>query len=78
VPLQRFRSAEDMNAAPVLARPGQGFDRFARHCERYWKMAPRVYPRGVFRFRSLEEAQEARREISERNAARMRRGEPLT
>ena len=76
MPLQRFLSAEDMNAAPVLARAGQGFDRFARHCERYWKMAPRIYPRGVFRFRSLEEAQEARREISERNAARMRRSEP--
>jgi hypothetical protein len=78
VPLQKFRSAEDMNAAPVLARSGQGFDRFARQCERYWKMAPRVYPRGVFRFRSLEEAQEARREVSERNAARVRRHEPLT
>jgi hypothetical protein len=76
VPVQRFRSAEDMNAAPVLARPGHGFDRFARHCERYWKMAPRIYPRGVFRFRDLEEAQQARREIDEPNAARMRRREP--
>jgi hypothetical protein len=61
-----------MNAAPVLARSGDGFDRFARHCERYWKIAPRDYPRGVFRFRSLEEAQEARRKISEANAARTR------
>lgn len=61
-----------MNAAPVRTRPGDGFDRFVRHCERYWAMAPRVYPRGVFRFRSLEEAQEARRRISEANAAQMR------
>lgn len=72
MPLQKFRTAEDMNAAAVLARPGEGFDRFARHCARYWTIAPRVYPRGVFRFRSLEEAQEARRRISEENAARMR------
>lgn len=72
MPLQKFRSAEEMNSAAVLARPGEGFDRFARHCERYWTIAPRVYPRGVFRFRSLEEAQEARRRISERNAARIR------
>ena len=72
LPLQRFRSAEDMNAAAVLKRPGEGFDRFARQCARYWTIAPRVYPRGVFRFRSLEEAQEARRRISEGNAARIR------
>lgn len=72
MPLQKYRSAEDMNAAPVLARAGDGFDRFARHCERYWKIAPRVYPRGVFRFRNVEEAQEARRRISEGNAARRR------
>ena len=72
MPLQKFRSGEEMNAAPVLTRPGEGFDRFARHCARYWNFAPRVYPRGVFRFRSVEEAQEARRRISEGNAARLR------
>lgn len=74
MPLQKFRSGEEMNSAVVLTRPGEGFDRFARHCARYWKLAPRVYPRGVFRFRSLEEAQEARRRISEDNAARIRAG----
>ena len=42
MPLQKFRSAEDMNAAPVLVRPGEGFDRFVRHCERYWQIALRV------------------------------------
>jgi hypothetical protein len=72
VPVQKFRSGEDMNAAPVLARAGEGFDRFARHCERYWKIAPREYPRGVFRFRSLEEAQRARQLVSERDASRRR------
>lgn len=74
MPVQKFRSGEEMNSAVVLARPGEGFDRFARHCARYWKLAPRLYPRGVFRFRSLEEAQEARRRISEDNAARIRAG----
>lgn len=63
-----------MNAAAVLARPGEGFDRFARHCARYWTIAPRVYPRGVFRFRNLEEAQAARRRVTEDNAARIRSG----
>jgi hypothetical protein len=74
MPLHKYRSGEEMNAAPVLVRPGEGFERFVRHCQRYWKIAPRVYPRGVFRFRNLEEAQEARRRISEANAARLRSG----
>jgi hypothetical protein len=59
VAVQRFRSIEEMSQAPVLVPPGEGFERFARHCARYWRIAPRVYPRGVFRFRSIEEAQNA-------------------
>jgi hypothetical protein len=60
MPVQRFRSAEEMNAAPILVAPGEGFERFLRHCARYRFVFPRRYPRGVFRFRSLEEAQQAR------------------
>jgi hypothetical protein len=58
--VQRFRSIEEMNAAPVRARPTDGFERFIRHCARYRSVAPRAHPRGVFKFRSLEEAQRAR------------------
>jgi hypothetical protein len=36
------------------------FDRVLPHCERYWALAPRTYPRGVFKFRTLAEAQRAR------------------
>lgn len=61
MPVQRFRTIEHMNAARILARPGEeGFDRFLRHCARIWRLAPRRYPRGVFRFRSIEEAEAAR------------------
>jgi hypothetical protein len=28
-------------------------DRFLRHCARFWAVASRVYPRGVFKFRSI-------------------------
>ena len=57
--VQKFRSGEAMNAA--RPRPSDAdFERFLRHCARYWRLAPRVYPRGVFRFRSIEEAQQAR------------------
>jgi hypothetical protein len=60
VPVQKFRSIEDMNRAPILARGGDDFDRFLRQCARYWRIAPRVYPRGVFKFRTVEDAQHAR------------------
>ena len=70
--VQRFRTLEEMTAAPVLAPAGEGFERFARHCARYWAIAPRRYPRGVFRFRSLEEAQAARDRLTSENVTRLR------
>jgi hypothetical protein len=60
MPVEKFRSIEEMNeATPTESRPAD-FERFLRHCARYWAIAPRVYPRGVFKFRSVEEAQHAR------------------
>ncbi len=70
--VQRFRTIEEMTAAPVIVSPAEGFERFARQCARYWKIAPRVYPRGVFRFRALAEAQSARERVTDENVARMR------
>jgi len=72
VAVQRFRSVEEMDAAPVAVPPGEGFERFARQCARYWVIAPRTYPRGVFRFRSLAEAQAARDRVTGDNAAQLR------
>ncbi len=68
--VQRFRTIEEMAAAPFLVPPGEGFERFARHCARYWRIAPRVYPRGVFRFRTVEEAQEARQRVADESTRR--------
>jgi hypothetical protein len=68
VAVQRFRTIEDMTAAPVVVRPGDGFERFARHCARWWAIAPRAYPRGVFRFRSIAEAQAARERVAAESA----------
>jgi len=70
--VEKYRSAEEMNAAPVRAFRGEGFDRFIRHCARFWMLAPRVYPRGVVKFRSLDEAEKARVEVAKDNAKRMR------
>ena len=64
MPVQKFRSIEEMNKAPVPELRGSHFDRFLRHCARWWAIAPKQYPRGVFKFRSLEEAQEARKQYS--------------
>jgi hypothetical protein len=65
--VEKFRSVKEMAEAIVVVPPEEGFERFARHCARYFQLAPRVYPRGVFRFRSLEEAQAARARVSEQN-----------
>ncbi len=57
--VEKFRSGEAMNAAPVVTSRDQGFERFIRHCARYRRITPLVFPRGVFKFRSVAEAQEA-------------------
>ncbi len=62
--VQKFHSLDDMASAAVMAPPGSGFERFARHCARYLAIAPRNYPRGVFRFRTIEEAQAARERVT--------------
>jgi hypothetical protein len=49
-----------MDKASVPDPRGTDFERFLRHCARYWTIAPRHYPRGVFKFRTIEEAQKAR------------------
>ena len=60
VRVQRFRSIEEMNAAPVPRREGDDFERFIRHNARLRMLSGLAFRRGVFRFRSLEEAQRAR------------------
>jgi hypothetical protein len=60
MPVQKFRSIEDMDKAPVPDVRRSDVERFLRHCARYWAIAPKRYPRGVFKFRTIEEAQHAR------------------
>ncbi|HET6979881.1 MAG TPA: hypothetical protein VFI24_26350 [Pyrinomonadaceae bacterium] len=62
--VQKFRSIEEMGNAPVRDFRGSDFERFLRHCARYWAISPKHYPRGVFKFRSIEEAQKAREKYS--------------
>lgn len=65
--VQKFRTVEEMGKAAVLVtddEPGSRLDRFLRHCARFRSLSPRVRPRGVFRFRSLAEAQAARERVA--------------
>jgi hypothetical protein len=58
--VQKFRSIEEMNKAPEPPSQESPFERFVQLCAQYWAIAPKPYPRGVFKFRSIEEAQKAR------------------
>lgn len=62
MPVQKFRSIEEMNNAQLPESRKPDFEAFLRHCARYWAIAPKKYPRGVFKFRNIEEAQKAREE----------------
>lgn len=64
MPVQKFRSIDEMNAAHVLTQATGDVESFFRHCARYWTIAPRTYPRGVVRFRTVEEAQAARHAVT--------------
>jgi hypothetical protein len=70
--VERFRTGEEMQASPPNAPRDGGFDRFVRHCARYRRIAPLVFPRGVFKFRSVEDAQRARAEVTRENVRRIR------
>jgi hypothetical protein len=45
-----------MNKAPESSSQEPPFERFLWLCAQYWAIAPKRYPRGVFKFRSIEEA----------------------
>jgi hypothetical protein len=62
-PVQKFRSIEEMNKAPQ-PESVEPFERFLRLCARYRAISPKRYPRGVFKFRTIEEMQEARKKYS--------------
>ena len=64
MPVEKYRSAHEMNSAPIRVPLGDSFERFLRHCARYWRLSPRRYPRGVFKFRTVEEAQAARDQVA--------------
>jgi len=62
--VQKFRSVATLAHAAVVVLARRWVRAIARHCARYFALAPRAYPRGVFRFRTIEEAQAARERVT--------------
>ena len=60
MPVERFRSIADWNAASVNSRKSGGFDRFLRHNATIRMLARFSFPSGVYRYRSLADAQRDR------------------
>jgi len=58
--VQKFRSIEEMNKAPLPERPGSDFERSYDTVPAGGPLCPNSIQGGVFKFRTLEEAQKAR------------------
>jgi hypothetical protein len=58
--VQKFRTIEEMNAAAAPKPRGNSFERFIAHCELFRRLGRVEYRSGVWRYRTLEEAQNAR------------------
>lgn len=60
--VERFRSIEAMDAAgPPTASPAPAdFARFLRQCARMRALSGRRFPRGVFRFRGVDDEHRGR------------------
>src|SRR5205085_12066040 len=52
--VQKFRSIEEMNTAPVHESRQSDFESFLRHCARYWAIASKRYRRSVFSSAALK------------------------
>lgn len=74
MPIQKYRDVAEMPPpAPCAVVDDACLDRIRKLWARSAVLAPRVYPRGVFKFRSLEDAQAARLEVERQNVERLGR-----
>ena len=73
MPVERFRSVQEMPPTPV--NESETMAQRLKRIQRVWSRAAALAPkfarrRGVYRYRSLEEAQQDREHHSARNAKR--------
>jgi hypothetical protein len=71
MPVQKFRSVEEMPPVPWCSSLDERcLRRIAKLWSRSFALSAMVYPRGVFKFKSIEEAQQARERVSQENVER--------
>lgn len=74
MPVQKFRDLDEMRRALWCDSSDENLPRrIAALWDRAFQMAPRVYPQGVFKYRSIEEANEAREQMIAENIERLQR-----
>lgn len=73
MPIEKYRGVEKMPPVPPAETLEDRMRRITALWARSWAMSPRVYPRGVFKFKSLEEAQAARERVTQENVDRIAR-----
>lgn len=62
--VRRFRSISEWNDAAATPRRLGGFGRFIRHNALLRRLSKFTHPRGVFRYRNIEEAQRGRESMA--------------
>jgi hypothetical protein len=74
VSLQKFRSHEEAEQALICPRPDSAyFEKLAGLYELWDSLIPRTYPRGVFKYRTIEEANEESQRWLIQNALQTRK-----
>jgi hypothetical protein len=74
MPVRKFRSIEEMDDArhELWCEPGEEcFRRIARLWKRSARINPRKFPKGVFKYRSIEEAQADRERLLTEHVRRL-------
>ena len=78
MPVQKFKTFEEAERALLNFQPDEAY--FARVAE-LWEFAneldPISYPRGIFKFKTIEEANKHREEIERAHAAKKRKSSSL-
>jgi hypothetical protein len=73
MPVEKYRGVEEMPRVEWCDSLDENcLRRIAKLWARSSAFSQRIYPRGVFKFRSIEEAQEARERITQENIDRLR------
>ena len=72
MPVQKFRTISEWNAAPVTLRSVGGFERFIGHNVLLRRLSNFSFPSGVYKYRNIKEAQRDRESRAVQSTRRQR------